>query len=281
MQVMETSGFQEMLRERARKNRSWLCVGLDPEPSKFPEAVRRESDPVFAFNRAVIDATADLVCCYKPQIAFYEALGIDGLRSLEKTLAHLRERHPGIPVILDAKRADVPHTNALYAKAAFDFWKAEAVTVVCYLGLDTLEPFCRNPSRHAIVVVRSSNAGARDLQDLPVAPDGSPVYEVLARKIAGLPWKNVGVVVGATFPDELLVVRSILPDRVILIPGVGAQGGDLEAAVANGADHAGENAVIASSRSILYAGNGSDFAERSRTEAERLRAAIETARARR
>lgn len=272
-----TPGFQEKLAACARKNRSWLCVGLDPEPSKLPEAVRNDPDPVFAFNRAVIDATADLVCCYKPQIAFYEALGLEGLRSLEKTLSHLRAAHPGTPVILDAKRADVPHTNALYAKAAYEFWKAEAVTVVCYLGLDTLEPFCRDPSRTAIVVVRSSNPGARDVQDLPLSPDGSPVFQVLAKKIAGLPWKNVGAVVGATFPDDLLIVRSILPDRVILIPGVGAQGGDLDMSVRNGSDAKGENAVIASSRSVLYASSKPDFADAARREAERLRDAIQKA----
>ena len=270
--------FQEKLNGAAERNRSWLCVGLDPEPSKLPEAVRGDPDPVFAFNRAVIDATGDLVCCYKPQIAFYEALGLEGLRSLQKTFEHLRKKHPAIPVILDAKRADVPHTNQLYAKAAFGFWNADAVTVVCYLGLDTLEPFCKDPTRTAFVVVRSSNAGARDIQDLPVSPDGSPVYEVLAKKIAGLSWKNVGAVVGATYPEELLVVRSILPDRVILIPGVGAQGGDLEAAVKNGRDARGANAVIASSRSILYASPGADFAEAARAEAQRLRDAIESAR---
>ncbi len=272
------ASFPEKLCAAAAKNHSWLCVGLDPEPSKFPETVRRGPDPVYAFNKAVIDATADLVSCYKPQIAFYEALGIEGLRSLQKTMEHLRKNYPAIPVILDAKRADIPHTNQLYAKAAFESWGADAVTVVCYLGLDTLEPFCRDPARHVIVVVRSSNAGARDIQDLPVAPDGSPVYEVLAKKIAGLPWKNIGAVVGATFPDEILVVRSILPDRILLIPGIGAQGGGLEAAIKNGRDAQSENALIAASRSILYASAKNDFAEAARGEADRLRQAIERSR---
>lgn len=270
--------FQDKLAAAAARNRSWLCVGLDPEPARLPEAVRGVPDPIFAFNRAIIDATADLVCAYKPQMAFYEAAGLAGLSALDKTLGYLRERHPRLPVILDAKRADVPHTNLQYARASFNAWGADAVTVVAYMGLDALEPFCRDPERFAFVIVRSSNVGARDLQDLPVAPDSTPVYQVLARKVAGLPWANVGAVVGATFPDEMLVVRAILPDRLLLIPGVGAQGGDIAAAVRNGADARGANAVIAASRSILYASPGADFAEAARREASALRRAIEEAR---
>ena len=262
-------GFREKLAAAATRNRSLLCVGLDPEPERIPVG------EILAFNRAIIEATADLVCAYKPNAAFYEAQGALGWRALQATI----EAAPDdIPVILDAKRGDVPHTARAYAAACFDVLGADAVTVSPYLGRDAVQPFLERADRAALILCRTSNPGASDLQDLDV--DGDPLYlrvADLAREW-GAEHQNVGLVVGATYPTELAAVRRRCPALPILLPGIGGQGGALAASVRGGVDAAGAGLIVSASRSILYASSGKGFAGAARREAERLRDAINVAR---
>ena len=260
--------FIEKMDAAADANRSLLCVGLDPWRPSMPVA------DVADFCRAIIDATADLVCAFKPNYAFFEAEGIPGLHAL---LAAVDAVPDGVPVILDAKRGDLGNTAAAYAKAAFDMWGADAVTVNPYQGRDAAQPFLDYADRGVFVLARTSNPGSAEFQDLAVrGADGErALYEEVAARAAA--WNdngNVGLVVGATAPDELAQVRSIAGSMPILVPGVGAQGGDLEASVRNGADASGRRVLISASRSVLYASKGADFADAARAEAERLRAAI-------
>ncbi len=261
--------FLERMDAAAERNRSLLCVGLDPWPPAMPIA------DVAAFNRAIIAATSDVVCAYKPQWAFYEAEGVAGLRALEATIEAIPHE---IPIILDVKRGDLGNTSVAYAKAAFETWGADAVTVNPYQGRDSLQPFLAYADKGVFVLTRTSNPGGVDFQALPVrGADGEerPLYEEVARQ--AMTWNdlgNVGLVTGATAPEELARVRRLAGAAPILIPGVGAQGGDLERAVRNGADDNGRRAVITASRSVLYASRGSDFADAARAEAMRLRGAI-------
>ena len=252
-------------------NRSLVCVGLDPEPARLPVA------DVFQFNRAVVEATADLVCAYKPNLAFYEALGLPGLRALEQTIQHIRQAAPQVQIIGDAKRGDAGPSGVAYARAMFQVWGFDAVTLNAWGGADTVLPFLEDESRGAFLWCRGSNPGSADLQDLAVdSPYGKvSVYEHLAR--TSLDWNrrgNLGLVVGATVPEQLAVVRTACPDLPLLIPGVGAQGGDLPAAVRNGVDQRGRRAIINSSRGIIYASAGDDFAEAARRATAALRDAI-------
>jgi len=249
----------------SRGNRSLLCVGLDPDPSKLP--VR----DVFEFNRAIIDATADLVCCYKPNLAFYEAMGIRGLQALKKTLAHIPKN---IPVIGDAKRGDIGNTATAYAKALFGYYKFDAVTVNPYMGYDSVKPFLDYRDKGIFVLCRTSNSSASDFQDL-VDNFGMKFYQTVALRAGD--WNkggNVGLVVGATFPEELREIRKLCPDMPLLIPGVGAQGGDLELSVRYGVDANKEKAVIVAARQVLYASKGPDYAQAARKAAGELRNAI-------
>jgi orotidine-5'-phosphate decarboxylase len=260
--------FVERLQGACRANRSLVCVGLDPDPSRMP--VR----DVTTFNRAIVEATADLVCAYKPNLAFYEALGMTGLKALEETLKAIRKLAPSAIVIGDAKRGDIGNTATAYAAALFDVWGFDAATVNPYLGGDSVEPFLAHADRGAFILCRTSNPGAREFQDLRVPADvGSrPLYESVARKAGE--WNtrgNVGLVVGATYPDELKRIRGLCPPLPILIPGVGAQAGDLDAAVLNGTDADGRLAVINSSRGIIYASRGADYAQAARRAATTLR----------
>lgn len=261
--------FLERMDAAAERNRSLLCVGLDPWPPAMPIA------DVAAFTRAIIAATSDVVCAYKPQWAFYEAEGVAGLRALEATIEAIPHE---IPIILDVKRGDLGNTSVAYAKAAFETWGADAVTVNPYQGRDSLQPFLAYADKGVFVLTRTSNPGGVDFQALPVrGADGEerPLYEEVARQ--AMTWNdlgNVGLVTGATAPEELARVRRLAGAAPILIPGVGAQGGDLERAVRNGADANGRRAVITASRSVLYASRGSDFADAARAEAMRLRGAI-------
>ena len=262
------SAFIEQLDAAAARNRSLLCIGLDPWRPLMPV------DDVAEFNRALIAATSDLVCAYKPQWAFYEAEGVPGIEALQATIEAVPD---GVPVVLDAKRGDLGNTALAYAKAAFETWGADALTVNPYQGRDAVQPFLDYADRGVFVLARTSNPGSAEFQDLAVrgAEGERPLYEEVARGAAA--WNdngNVGVVVGATVPDELARVRSIVGSMPVLIPGIGAQGGDLEASVRNGTDAHGRRALIAASRSVIYASNGADFAEAARAEAERLRAAI-------
>ena len=258
--------FIDKLNAAAEKNRSLVCVGLDTDPEIIPAGMS-----VLDFNRAIIDATADLVCAYKPNIAFYEAQGEKGLDTLHKTIAHIPK---DIPVIIDAKRGDIGNTAQAYAKALFEYMICDAVTVSPYLGFDSLEPFLKYKEKGVIIICRTSNKGGADFQALPCQFEDKtmPLYEVVALKASR--WntnKNIGLVIGATYPDELKNIRLAHPDMPILIPGVGAQGGDLELSVRNGIDAHNRGIIINSSRGILYAGNGVDFANAARHEAQTLR----------
>ena len=269
--------FVEALDAAAARNGSLLCVGLDPWRPSMPV------DDIAAFNRAIIAATHDLVCAYKPNFAFYEAEGLPGLEALGETIEAVPA---GVPVILDAKRADMGNTAIAYAKAAFGVWGAGAVTVNPYLGSDAVRPFLEYGDRGVFVLVRTSNPGAEEFQSLvideraagpTVGGSGRPacLYEHVA--LQARRWNaagNVGLVVGATAPRELARVRRLCPDMPILVPGVGAQGGDLEASVRNGADANGRRVVINASRSVLYAARGAGYGEAARAEALRLREAI-------
>ena len=263
--------YVEDLEQACSANQSLVCVGLDPEPSRLPVK------DVFEFNRAIIDATADLVCCYKPNLAFYEALGLPGLRALESTIQYIREEAPQVQIIGDAKRGDFGPSAAAYAKAMFQVWGFNAVTVNPWGGEDTVQPFLEDPSRGVFLWCRGSHPGAADLQDLRVeSPSGKlPVYEHLAR--ASRDWNrrgNLCLVVGATVPEQLAKVRLICPEAPLLIPGVGAQGGDLQSAVRSGVDNRGRRAIISSSRGIIYASAGSDFAQAARRATAAMRDTI-------
>lgn len=267
------STFQEKLTAASRKNSSLLCVGLDPDPALMPV------DGVLEFNRAIIEATADLVCCYKPNLAFYEALGLPGLEALQQTLEHIPK---DIPVIGDAKRGDVGSTAQAYAKAMFQQWGFDAATTNPYLGRDALEPFLEYADRGILVVCHTSNPGATDFQELSLGQGNGqrPLYEQVALK--ALEWDrlgNVGLVVGATYPEQMQKVRRLCPDMVILAPGVGAQGGDLENTVKYGVNADCEGLIVNASRSVIFASrNKDDFAKEARKAAQELRQNINRAR---
>ncbi len=255
-----------------------LCVGLDPDLARLP-ATLLPSGPadarIVAFNREIVDRTAEIACAFKPNAAFYEALGEPGFRALADTIAAIKERAPDVPVILDAKRADIGSTNRGYAVAAFDELGADALTVHPYLGGEALRPFLERVDKLLFVLARTSNPGAGEFQDLVV--NGLPLYRRVARSVAA-DWNsagNCGLVVGATYPDELAAVRADIPVSVpILIPGVGAQGGDL-AAVVEAHTRVGSSAfLINASRSILFASDGQDFADAAGAEAQRLHLSI-------
>ena len=265
-----TMNFLEKLLNAARTNRSLLCIGLDPDPELMPWG------DVAEFNRAIIDATLDLVCAYKPNLAFYEVLGVDGLKALEKTVDYIPA---DIPVIGDAKRGDIGSTARAYARALFETLGFDAATVNPYLGYDSLEPFIEYREKGVFILCRTSNAGSAHFQDLLLceksakAGEGEkPLFEVVAQRARE--WNtfgNVGLVVGATYPEELRRVRQLCPQMPLLIPGIGAQGGDLASAVRYGVDDQGEKAIISSSRQIIYASKGKDFAEAARGAALKLR----------
>ncbi len=250
---------------------SLVCVGLDPEIERFPRQVADHPSPIFQFNKAVIDATADLVCAYKPQFAHYAAYEAED--QLERTIEYIHRAYPGVPVILDSKRGDIGNTAERYAIEAFERYGADAVTVNPYLGGDSLEPFLRREDRGVVVLCRTSNPGARDLQDLAVGENGRRLYHVVA-ELAATQWNTRGnclLVVGATYPQEVAEIRGIVGDMPLLVPGVGAQGGDVAQAVRNGQTASGTGLLISSSRAILYASAGEDFASAARAAALSLR----------
>lgn len=252
-----------------QKQDSLLCVGLDADPEKIPLHIMKRDDPIFRFNKAIVDATADLVLAYKPNLAFYEALGKEGWNILKRTVAYLPER---ILKVGDAKRGDIGSTAEKYAKALFDLG-FDVVTVNPYLGRDSIYPFVRDEKRGVFVLCLTSNPSSRDFQYL--SSGGKTLFVRVAEEVVR--WNergNCGLVVGATHPDELKMIREVGPNLPFLIPGIGVQGGDLEAAVIAGTDERGEMAVINSSRGILYASVGKDFTEAAHREAKRLRDAI-------
>jgi orotidine-5'-phosphate decarboxylase len=259
-------GFVEKLAEASRKNKSLLCVGLDTDPSLLPDNVT-----VLEFNKAIIDATADLVCAYKPNIAFYEAMGNPGMDALEKTREYIPEN---IPVIIDAKRGDIGNTAKAYARSLFEHFNFDAMTASPYLGFDSLEPFILYRDRGVFILCRTSNPGAADFQSLQIETDGKPkkLFEIVAEKVST--WNthgNLGLVVGATYPQELKTIRERYPDMMLLIPGVGTQGGELSETVKFGADVRRTRTVINSSRQILFASRSKDFANAARKAAMDIR----------
>lgn len=262
--------FKDKLLEAARRNQSLVCIGLDPDPELMPAI------DLFEFNRAIIDATLDLVCAYKPNLAFYEARGIAGLTALQRTVEHIAGR---APVIGDAKRGDIGHTAGAYARALFEVFGFDATTVNPYMGFDAVQPFLSYRDRGVFILCRTSNPGAADFQDLAcsAAGAGGPLrlYRVVAEKARE--WDqadNIGLVVGATHAEEILEVRQICPRMPLLVPGIGAQGGNLDLAVRYAADAAGGGALFASSRQVLYASTGSDFDQAARGAADSLRRGI-------
>ena len=261
--------FADKLARAAENNGSLLCVGLDPDPTLLA------GRDIASFLRAIIDATKDLVCAYKPNLAFYEQLGEAGYATLRDVLQAIPD---DIPVIADAKRGDIANTAQAYARALFDELKVDAATVNPYLGSDAVAPFLERADKGVFIVCRTSNHGARDLQDLPIAGAGGtrPLYQVVAE--LAMQWNshgNVGLVVGATYPEETRLLRELCPDLPFLVPGVGRQEGELAEAVQAGLDARGGGIIVNASRSVLYASAGDDFAEAARREAKALRDAIE------
>ena len=264
--------FIQLLNTAWEKNNSLLCVGLDPDPAKFPAQLKGRNDAIFEFCAAIVDATADLVCSFKPQIAYFAARRAED--QLEALIAHIHEKHPGIPVILDAKRGDIGSTAEHYAREAFERYAAHAVTLSPYMGFDSIEPYLAYADRGAFLLCRTSNAGGNDLQMLDTG--GERLFERVARLTASTWNRNgqLGLVVGATFPGELARVRSLVGELPLLVPGIGAQGGDVEASVKAGQTTRGVGMVVNSSRAILYAGKDEDFADRARAVAQATRDAI-------
>jgi len=268
---MATS-FSLSLRQSWARSDSLLCVGLDPDPAKMPRHLAGAPDAILRFCTAIVDATADLVCAFKPQIAYFAAQRAEA--QLEALIAHIHDRHPGVPVVLDAKRGDIGPTAEQYAREAFERYRADAVTVNPYMGFDSVEPWLGHPGRGVILLCRTSNPGGADLQSLDVG--GERLYERVARLAAG-PWNRggeLGLVVGATAPAELARVRALAPELPLLVPGIGAQGGDVAATVAAGRSADGTGMLINSSRAILYAGADEDFAQAARSAARDTRDAI-------
>jgi orotidine-5'-phosphate decarboxylase len=269
--------FMQSLQQAWARHDSLVCVGIDPEPAKFPAAFHDKPDAVFEFCRAIVDATGDLVCAFKPQIAHFAALRAED--ALERLIAHIHHRHPGVPVILDAKRGDIGSTAQHYVSEAFNRFGADAVTLNPYMGRDSIQPFLDRADKGVILLCHTSNPGAADLQDLTVQDvDGfaKPLYLHVAQIIAR-DWNthgNCALVTGATWPKQLAEVRALIGDMPLLVPGIGAQGGDVEAVVRYGqtAEHAG--LMINSSRAILYASSGEPFAEAARAATLDLRDTI-------
>lgn len=266
--------FLTKLAESSRARDSIVCVGLDPEPDLIPETLGSGPQAALRFLRRVIRATSDYACAYKPNLAFYERYGSAAFDVLGLTLQAIPS---DIPVILDAKRGDVPNTSAAYADALFGSFHADAVTVAPYMGMDSIEPFCRD-GRYALVLARTSNPGAGDIQDLIV--EGRPLYErVVERSVASFPAGACGLVVGATYPEEARRIRELAPDRIFLMPGVGSQGGDVATAIRAALDARGGGVLPSASRSVTYASSGPDFEIAAASAARALRDAANAARA--
>lgn len=262
--MIATSAALRKLDDRMQASHSLLCVGLDPEASRIPERFHAEAQPMFAFCREVIDATAPFACAFKPNTAFFEASGAQGWSELESVFAYLRGRHPELFLICDAKRADIGSTNGGYVSAIFDELGADAITLHPYLGAEAMEPFLQREEKACIVLCRTSNAGAGELQDLQA--EGRPLWAHVAAHVNDQ-WNargNCMLVVGATWPEEMRRVREIVPEMTFLVPGIGAQGGDIEATVRAGLRADGRGLVISSSRAILYAEDPANAARETR-----------------
>lgn len=263
--------FQKKLKA-GWKDKKFICIGLDPQIDKLPKHLNGD---FFRFNKAIIDQTHDLVIAYKPNSAFYEALGDKGLKYLKKTINYIHNKNAQIPVILDAKRGDIESTNEGYAKFAFDYLSADAITVHPYLGQESLAPFLERKDKGILVLAKTSNPGAGEFQNLN--SNGEPFYLHVARHVA-TKWnknKNLGFVVGATYPKELEEVRKAVGNMTILVPGIGKQGGSLKRILEVGLTEDKEGLIISSSRDIIFASNGSNFANEARKRAESLNLEIQ------
>ena len=268
--------FNQQLQSVWASQGSMLCIGFDPDPKRLPSSLQGNAEGIYEFCREIADATADLVCAFKPQFAYFASQRAEA--QLEKLIKHLKDKYPHIPVILDSKRGDIGSTADHYALEAFDRYGADAVTVNPYMGFDTIEPYLKHAGKGVIVLCRTSNPGGSDLQFLNVAPNGEPLYLHVA-KLAAQQWNSSGqisLVVGATFPEEIAKVRAIVGDMPLLIPGIGAQGGDIDATVSAGkvTNKPGTGMIINSSRAILYASSGVDFAQAARAVAMSTRDAL-------
>lgn len=271
--------FNQQLQSAWASQGSMLCVGFDPDPKRLPLSLQGSPEGIYEFCREIADATADVVCAFKPQFAYFASQRAEA--QLEKLIKHLKDKYPHIPVILDSKRGDIGSTADHYALEAFDRYGADAVTVNPYMGFDTIEPYLKHAGKGVIVLCRTSNPGGSDLQFLNVAPNGEPLYLHVA-KLAAQEWngsEQISLVVGATFPEEIAKVRAIVGDMPLLIPGIGAQGGDIDATVSAGkiTGKPGAGMIINSSRAILYASSGADFAQAARAVALSTRGALRAA----
>ncbi len=274
--MSQTTSFTAKLAAAWAAHDSLLCVGIDPDIKRFPKQFAGRKQAILEFGKAIADATADLVCAFKPQIAYFHAERAED--QLEELIAYMRARHPAVPVILDAKRGDIGSTAEQYAREAFERYQADAVTISPFLGHDSVTPYTQYADKGVIILCRTSNPGGSDLQFLEL--DGPHGKELLYQRIARIvatEWNghgNCALVIGATFPNELAAVRKIVGDMPLLVPGIGAQGGDIEATVKAGRSAAGAGLMINSSRAILYASSGEDFAVAARRVADETRIAI-------
>ncbi len=285
--------FRQKLDAITTQNNSLLCVGLDPDIDKLPKHLLKVNDPIFEFNKEIIDSTHDLVCTYKPNSAFYEAHGIKGHQALKKTIDYIHDRYTGIPVILDAKRGDIGDTAKMYAKAAFENLQADALTVHPNLGLDSLLPFLEYKDKLTIVLIKTSNPDSGMFQNLPTYSSSEeqsnesrsnssrqartiPYYLAMSEIVTKWNFDNLGIFVGATYPEELIRIRRIFSNKIFLSAGFGAQKGAIEEAVKAGIDKDEKGIMFSASRSIIYAGSEKDFAQKARQEAERIRDEINT-----
>lgn len=262
--------FYKKLEHIQKKQHSLLCIGLDSDIEKLPESIRNKKHPQFLFNKSIIDATHDLVCAYKPNSAFYEARGTEGIMELKMTCDYFHFQYPDIPIILDAKRADIGNTNESYVSFAFDWLGADAITLHPYLGREAIQPFLDRKDKACFILCRTSNVGAGEFQDLKVGK--KLLYEIVAKHVVDT-WNvngNCGLVVGATYPTQLATVRRIAKDLPFLIPGIGAQGGDMKQTVRHGVDCHGSGIIINIARSIIFASNRSDYEYKSREEAIKM-----------
>ena len=276
---LRSNSFNQQLQSAWASQGSMLCIGFDPDPKRLPPSLQGKPEGIFEFCRDIADATADLVCAFKPQFAYFASQRAEA--QLEKLIRHLKDKYPHIPVILDSKRGDIGSTADHYAFEAFERYGADAITVNPYMGFDTIEPYLKHAGKGVIVLCRTSNPGGSDLQFLNISPKGEPLYLHIA-KLAATQWNSsgqIGLVVGATFPEEISKVRAIVGEMPLLIPGIGAQGGDIEATVKAGSipGKPGAGMIINSSRAILYASSGNDFALAARNVAQSTRDALRAA----
>lgn len=265
--------FKDKFNAIIDKNNSLLCIGLDPDLNRMPVNLQSVSS-IFKFNKHIIDATHDLVCAYKPNIAFYEAYGLEGLAELKKTMEYLQRKYPHIVTVLDAKRGDIPNTAKMYAKAVYKYWNADSVTVHPSLGLDSITPFLEYKNKLTIILIKTSNPDSGMFQNILV--NKKPYYVVMSEKIKEWNYENIGIFIGATYPQELQKVRSLFPEKIFLSAGMGAQLAEVGKAVRNGIDKNGKGIMYNASRSIIYATTNTQFAKRARLEAEKLKNLINT-----